>query len=158
MQSYIQSAYAFGRAGITPSVKVHTSAFEEINLFSCKSTMCECSNTTLNWATDSIQHIAQREGRVNKHIFCTCKLIFHPSFRSRQYLSTTSQLQSNKRKKTKRNVTFFFSNRHHNNELQLSGDTLQPGSLAVFLQSWIWPVSKTPWSLHPQNKHSALTK
>lgn len=63
-----QSAYAFEELGLHHL----SSALEEINPVSCKGTRCECSNTTLNWATGSTQQIAQREGRINKNIFRTC--------------------------------------------------------------------------------------
>lgn len=123
----------FWRVGITPSMEVHSSALEEINPVSCKGTRLECSNTTLNWATGSTQQIAQREGGVNKNTFCTCPDKY--SIPVWEADNTFNYRATKEKKKVKRDVTFFFLNRHYDNELQQWGDTLHPGSLAIFLQS-----------------------
>lgn len=109
---------------------------EEINPVSCKGTRFESHNTTLNWATGSTQQRAQREGRVNKNIFAPAQINIPSQFEKQtipsNYISAREQWR---KKKVKRDLTFFFLNRHYDNELQLWGDTLHPGSLAIFLQS-----------------------
>lgn len=117
-------------------MEVHSSALEEINPVSCKRTRFESCNTTLNWATGSTQQRAQREGGVNKNIFAPAQINTASQFEKQtipsNYISAAEQWK--KKKNLKRDLTFFFFNRHYDNELQLWGDTLHPGSLAVFLQ------------------------
>lgn len=54
----------FGRAGIRQPMEAHTSGFEEINPVSH-------NDTTRSYRAFALLR-AQRAGRVNKHIFCTC--------------------------------------------------------------------------------------